>query len=176
MELVKETNTVVLVAIYLIVTLPGGRCRRPWALSTQYSSALLWCQGPSLVPPESCGISSSMVVHAGGTVKGSDKLSENLFYRNGPLVTAHTFIEIGLYQKVCFPSQVLMSLSFGMSAVYFTTKDMVSLCSFFRPGILFPLILLAGMGVVGLFWSAGAKANSKCIFLQYSEYVLMQCV
>lgn len=67
------------VATYLIVIPPGGCCRRPWAVSTQYSSALVWCQGPGLVPPGSCGISSSVVVHVGGTVKGSDKLREICF-------------------------------------------------------------------------------------------------
>lgn len=65
------------------------------------------CQGAGLVPPGSCGTSFCVLAHADGTVKDVDKL-RGLFYKNGSLVTTHSFTDVDLYQKACFPNLVLM--------------------------------------------------------------------
>jgi len=70
-----------------------------------------------------------------------------------------------------------MSLGFAMSAVYFTTKNAVYLCSFFMPGILFlPSCLASRHGSGGLVLASGCKKNLEHILPQYSEYILLQCI
>ena len=65
-----------------------------------------------------------------------------------------------------------MSLGFAMSAVYFTTKDAVSLCSFFRPGILFfPFCLVSRHESGGLVLASGCKIK----FRIYSSAVFRIC-
>lgn len=80
-----------------------------------------------------------------------------LLYKNGSLVTTHTFTDVDLCEKAYFPNQVFMP--WFCSVMYFNTKNAISLCYFFRLGILFSpsfcLVIRHGNG--GLALASGCK-------------------
>lgn len=96
-----------------------------------------------------------------------------LLYKNGSSVTTHAFTDVDLCEKAYFPNQVLMT--WFCSVMYFSTKNAISLCSFFRLGILFPppFVLSSGMGMVGLLWPVGARGNFA-LFRICSSAVLLK--